>query len=364
MNSQEIDEKLFRLRRMMVEEKLDGVLLRRVSSFAWLAGGAASYVNMATDIGAAALLVTPQRVTVLTNNIEAPRLEVEEQVAALGFEVQAVPWYAPGLDPAVLAPGGRLGGDGSYPGTVDVSARICRLRAHLLPIEGERFRRLGRLCGEAIGAAAKRVHPGQTEVEIAGILAEETYRRGAVPIVNLIAVDERISAFRHPLPTGRRLERYAMLVLCGRQSGLVASVTRLMHFGPLSAELQRKQDAVAAVDATFLAYTRPGMPLSEIFARAVEAYELQGFPGEWQLHHQGGSAGYEPREYLGTPSSLDVVAAGQAYAWNPSITGVKSEDTILVGESANEILTATPGWPAVHVLTPVGSIARPEILVV
>ena len=44
-----------------------------------------------------------------------------------------------------------------------------------------------------------------------------------------------------------------------------------------------------------------------------------------------------------------VVAAGQAYAWNPSITGMKSEDTILVGEQGNEVLTAIEGWPMLTV---------------
>ncbi|MDT8304742.1 MAG: hypothetical protein RRC07_02300 [Anaerolineae bacterium] len=35
---------------------------------------------------------------------------------------------------------------------------------------------------------------------------------------------------------------------------------------------------------------------------------------------------------------------GQVFAWNPSIAGTKSEDTILAGESGNEILTAMDGW--------------------
>jgi antitoxin VapB len=53
---------------------------------------------------------------------------------------------------------------------------------------------------------------------------------------------------------------------------------------------------------------------------------------------------------------------GQAYAWNPSITGTKSEDTILVSEQENEVLTEIADWPAIEI--PVGdlSIKRPAIL--
>jgi Xaa-Pro dipeptidase len=81
------------------------------------------------------------------------------------------------------------------------------------------------------------------------------------------------------------------------------------------------------------------------------------------LHHQGGPAGYEPREYLGDPASTDVVSVGQAYAWNPSITGTKSEDTILVGKETNEVLTAIPNWPMLTVTVNRQTVTRPAILV-
>jgi antitoxin VapB len=238
------------------------------------------------------------------------------------------------------------------------------MRAILLAEEIERFRALGSLCAEAMDTAIRSVRPGQTEHQIAGRLAEETQSRGAQAIVNLIATDERIFAFRHPLPTGKQLERYAMLVLCGRRHGLVCSITRLVHFGPLPDELTQKSQAVAQVDAAFIAATRPGRTLGDVFGQGLAAYAAVGFPDEWRLHHQGGPAGYEPREYIGTPGSRDPVLPGQAYAWNPSITGAKSEDTILVGPDGNEILTSIAGWPMfqVEVEGQAGPILRPAIL--
>jgi Xaa-Pro aminopeptidase len=191
-------------------------------------------------------------------------------------------------------------------------------------------------------------------------LAFEAEKQGVQAIVNLIATDERIYSYRHPLPTSKKLARYAMLILCGRRAGLICSLTRLVHFGPLADDLKQKIAACAKVDAAFIGSTQPGRTLGEIFEYAVTAYAAQGFPGEWQKHHQGGAAGYEPREYLALPASADRVSTGQAYAWNPSITGYKSEDTILVGDEHNQILTEIPGWP----VTTVNGIARPTILVV
>jgi antitoxin VapB len=210
--------------------------------------------------------------------------------------------------------------------------------------------------------AIRLTQPGETEHQIAARLDFESRNRGIQPIVNLIATDERIFAYRHPLPTFKKLNRYAMLVLCGRRWGLVCSITRLVHFGSIPEELRRKADAVAKVDAALIAATRPGNNLSQVFQRGVEAYADNGFLDEWKLHHQGGPAGYEPREYIATPATKDAVIIGQAFAWNPSITGAKSEDTIQIGEFDNEILTAIPGWPIVEVEVDGKIYPRPAIL--
>jgi len=358
----EFDQKQDRIQVMLAERKLDALLLRRVSSFAWATCGAASYVNTATTNGETALLITSSGRHLITNNIEATRLEQEEKLAAQGWEFRVAPWHEAQDAVAELTQRLRLGADGPYPGATDLSSDLARLRANLTPEEGERFRLLGRLCAEAMGSAVQAVRPGQTEYQVAGLLAREAESRGAQAIVNLIATDERIFAFRHPLPTDKELERYAMLVLCGRRWGLVCSVTRFVHFGRLPDDLRRKAEAVARVDATFIAATRPGRSLGEIFQRATAAYAEVGFPGEWRLHHQGGPAGYEPREYVATPGSTDVVSVGQVYAWNPSITGTKSEDTILVGEAGNEVLTAIENWPKLLVTVDGQAFTRPAIL--
>lgn len=362
----EFDLKLQRLQALLADRQLDALLLRRVSSFAWVTCGAASFVNTAETRGAAALLITRSHRYLITNNIEAPRLEREEGLAAQGWEFCIEPWETAlqtiDQKTAELASGLRLGADDCYPGAADLSNPLAHLRANLTPEEGERLQLLGRICAQAMDATARAIRPGQTEHEIAGLLAGETQSRGAQPIVNLVATDERVFAYRHPLPTDKKLNHYAMLVLCGRQSGLVGSITRLVHFGRLPDELRHKAEAVARVDAAMIAATRPGVSLSRVVASAAAAYREVGFPGEWKQHHQGGAAGYEPREYLATPEAIETVSLGQAYAWNPSIRGCKSEDTILVGERENRVLTEISEWPGYAVKIGDETLWRPAIL--
>lgn len=364
----EFETKQAQLQALMHARNLDALLLQRVSSFAWATCGAASYVNTASTTGAGSLLIlrgepyelksisgavarlpTRGAIYLLTNAIEAPRFEQEEGLAAQGWQFAVTPWHTPAGHLERLTANLRVGSDFPTPGALDVSADLVRLRMNLQPAEVERFRSLGALSAAAMTAALGTVHPGMTEMEIAARLEAETQARGAQPIVVLVATDERIFKFRHPLPTAKKMEQYAMLVLCARQKGLVASITRLVHFGKLTAELQRKSLATAQVDAAAIRATQPGRTLGQVFAHIQSAYAAAGFPEEWHLHHQGGPAGYEPREATANPASGVEVAAGQVYAWNPSITGTKSEDSVLITPQGFEVLTPTPDLPVLDI---------------
>jgi antitoxin VapB len=352
-------EQLFKL---LDEKKLDALILNRVSSFAWATCGGSSYVGVSATEGVATLVITPSHRYLLTNNIEAQRLEKEEQLADQGWEFLVSPWYESNHTLARLTDGLKVGVDEPLPAGMDLSTEIARLRVNLTQPEGDRFRKLGGECAQAMDQAMRSIRPGQTERQIAARLALETETRGVQPVCLLVATDERIFSYRHPLPKDKTMERYAMVVLCGRKWGLVCSITRLVHFGPLSQEVRHKAESVAQVDAVMIADTRPGRSLGEVFTSAQDAYSRAGFPDEWQMHHQGGSAGYEAREFVAVPGMKESVAAGQVFAWNPSIRGTKSEDTILVSDSGNEILTVIPGWPVVTVQLKEQTILRPAIL--
>ncbi len=356
----EVAAKLARLRALMAERRLDAVILTQVADLAWITAGAAVYVNEATDLGTATVVVTPDRAVVVTDGIEAPRLENEEALAALGFAFAIEPWYARGNEVARLTEHLRLGHDGAGDG-MDVSTDLRDLRAQLQPGEIARYREVCRLAGVAMNRALADVRPGMKEFDVAARMAAESRAVGGAPIVLLVAADERVAHYRHPLPTEQTIQRYVMAVLCLRKFGLIASITRLLHFGPMPAELRAKAEAVARVDAQMILGTQEGRTLGDMFALAKAAYAAEGYPEAIEEHHQGGSAAYQPREALARPGDPTSILAGQVFAWNPSVRGVKSEDTILLGPNGAEILTAIAGWPAWPVTVNRQSIDRPAI---
>ena len=354
-----------KLRALMSERGLSALLLRRVSSFAWATGGAPGFINAATDAGVASLLYTPDGAHLLTSVIEAPRMEAELGLAAQGFDFEVHPWSGATTALERFAKGGRLGVDLAFPGAsdaVDVSLDVARLRASLEDAEAERLRDVGARSAAAMDETARTVRAGETELEIASRMAAHLLSRGAWPIVLQVAADERVFSFRHALPTERRVDRYVLLSFCARRAGLVASISRLVHLGPVPDELRQKERAVATVDATYLANAKPGAKLADIFAAGVAAYAATGFGDEWTKHHQGGVTGYETREALIHANSKEIVAQKQAFAFNPTIAGTKSEDTVLVDGSTLEIVTQIPGWPTVDVEIAGRRFERPAIL--
>ena len=152
-----------------------------------------------------------------------------------------------------------------------------------------------------------------------------------------------------------------MVILCRRKRGLVCSLTRCVHFGRPPEALRRKMEAVATIVTVFISITRPGKTLGSVFADAQVACAQAGFPDDWKTHHQAGSSGYEPREFVAVPDLAEDIVASQAFAWNPSIQGAKSENTILVGPDNNEILTSIAGWLTIPIVVNGREYLRPTI---
>lgn len=351
---QEIEHKHQQIRGLLAQRRADALWLRMSRNIAWFTAGADATIPVDTDGGAYSILVTADERRVYTTNIEATRIHAEEKLEDLGFAYHEFPWYAQETPdvPHLLT-------------DADADNDLRALRLVLTESEIERYRALGQDTAAAIDEAARAVRPGDTEFEIAARLDAACRARGGMAVVNLIATDERISSFRHPKPTMKPLDKYAMLVVCNRRGGLIVSATRLVHIGPMPAELEDKSRKVAAIDAAVIAATRPGRSHAEIFADLQAAYMAQGEADQWQNHHQGGPTSYQAREAIATPDDLMTTQANMAYAWNPSVVGCKSEDTFIVTDAGFEIISAAPdGWPSIEVSVGDHMVRRPGILAV
>ena len=363
----EISTKLQRLADYLDRHHLDGVLLTQRGNFAWITAGKDNHIPNNSPIGVASILATPDSLTCLASSIEAPRFKAEE-LKDTGIDVITFPWFdhtvAKDLAEELIA-NRRIATDALDFGLPlpHLDPDFVELRWSLLPEEIARYRQGASRTSLAMEQACRQIKPHDSEHEIAGMLDHHIRRSGCNPLVTLVAADHRISAFRHPIPTDNKVQRYVMLVTCAQFGGLISCLTRFVAFAPLDAELLAKQQAVCNIDAAINLSSKPGLTLSQLFSILEKAYADNSFPEQWLFHHQGGPTGYATREALATPDSPVIVRENQAFAWNPSITGVKSEDTILVSNTGVEFLTApSSDWPTLAVEFQGHTLRRPNVL--
>src|SRR4028119_178428 len=102
----------------------------------------------------------------------------------------------------------------------------------------------GRRGGRAavVGSAGSGSH-GMAEHEAAATLVAACRRRGLTAPVVLVAADERIAGYRHPIPRGTPVDWRVMLVVCAELGGLYVSLTRIVHLEEPDKDFRRRQGA-------------------------------------------------------------------------------------------------------------------------
>lgn len=328
---EELQIKLTRIRETLDQLSLDAVYLKRQDSFAWLTGGGINYVGLG-EMGNCGLLITRDSQYAITNNIEAARMREEEKLEELGYSIYAQTWYETAFETEAircLVPSEKVGFDHNNPAGPNVFSSIRPLRFSLTEAEMERYQEGGYLTARAIEETIAQVRPGDSELAIVGKLANRIRESGLDVVSAMCAADERISNYRHPVPTERRVRERVQLGGNMRYKGLIICCTRLMNFVPVTEQLAAQYRANVEVDCTFMANSIPGNTYVSALEAGQKAYQERGYGEEFKLHHQGGPIGYAGRDYRVDFTTPGLIAENQAFCWNPSITGTKSEDTVI-----------------------------------
>ncbi len=350
-------EKVNQLRDLYRGKEENGLLIENQNNIAWLLQGR-TFISFASVRAVVDLLINDEAVYLIANNIETKRM-LEEELLDVGLIVREYPWYEPRKRLEII---NELT-DSRYSKDSNLEQEIMNLR--LIMSDGEQLNlaELGRDAAAAMEASCFQIKRGMSERAAAALMAQYCYERNIEPNILLVAADERIKRYRHPLPTARKINRDVMLVIGGRRNGQCVGLTRYVAFSEPSSETKKVRDAVMQLNALLFTETRPAKNIRDIFRNLIDAYGVAGYPEEWQNHHQGGVIGYNPREIRVDFDTNLLVKAGQAYAWNPSISGFKAEDTFITGEKDNLTVTYTGELPNFQLQYQQGFMTVPDILV-
>lgn len=347
----EVSTKLEFIRQTLNESGAKGVHLCGTDWFAWITAGASNTVLLTAETGIASVLVTAEDAWVLTDEIEAQRLQDEELPG--NFKLQIYPWADTTARKSFICDAtenGKVLSDRPTDTEKLLPASLQQYKRVMMLSELERYREVGLLASAAMTEVLLTAKPTWTEYELAGVGAEALWARGLHPALTLVAGERRLPLYRHATPTSEVIGRRAMMVFCARGYGLYANLTRFVSFGIISDKENELHRVCREVESIALNICKPGTALNEVYQALAKAYQQHGFPDAICQHHQGGTTGYLSREIIANPTTTDTLKENMAIAWNPSLAGAKIEDTFVIsGDRKLENLTYDANFPSVEV---------------
>ncbi len=364
---EEVNLKHQRLAALMAAKGYSAVLLKKQPNFSWFTGGGRNMVGIATEMGVTSLLVTREARYCIAHKIEAARMMDEEGLADLGFTLLEYGWHEDREAELVGKVAGELGAvaaDTGFASCKNADGELKQLRYSLTENEIERYLFLGEKLSAAVEKMMLGIRPGDRECEIAGRVGPDLWKDLIDPTAIMVAADERIRLYRHPLATDRTVKRHVLVCINARYKGLITSITRMVHFGRPDAKLAQQYLNNNEVECRMIAATKPGVPAVDAFNTALAAYREFGVPEEWRLHHQGGAIGYYGRDYKVTAQTTEIVADNQAFCWNPSITGTKTEDAFIATAGGPLMITGPVIFPRIRSTAGGVDFVRPGMLVI
>ena len=353
-----------RVRAFLDREGLDALVIGRQDNFAWLTAGGDNRVITTSEMGFGYLVITRDKKWLVSQSMDGQRF-IDEQVPGQGYELVTSFWHqaSPEQKLLTLTRGMTVGADFPLEGARQYGKELVDLHYPLSDLDLERCRWIGQTANRILTGVAQELEPGVTEEEVAARLLHEYALAGMTIDVLIVGFDDRIKRYRHPMPSGNNLQRYALLHPAARRWGLHANVTRLVHFGEPPSDIRRAIDGTATIGGHVATMLAPGLPFADILAEQIRLYRVLGYSGEWMYHFQGGITGYTLADAARCRDPEARVVERQAYDYFITITGAKFEEFTLLTADGPEIASLGPGWPVRSIQTPKGDIDVPDVLI-
>jgi antitoxin VapB len=331
------------------------LVLTTPGSVNWITGGLSDPVDITASSDPVWVVVSRNGRTLITSEIEAPRLLGDFDLDALSWELLTVPWFDAN---APLRAVTSFCGENAEALLSDIDAfgtnvisDIVRERMVLSAPEQEDLRSLGTVAARALEVGIDSWRPGvSTDFEVAASISQEVERAGAKAVCLIVGGDERLRHMRHPLAIGAVVHDALMAVVVARRGGLHVAATRTA-VSNANDPLLELTTRLEPVHHAVLSSTRPGHSWGDAVEALAKGYANIGQPGAWREHFQGGPIAFEQREFELAPPMTDSpywdlgCSINTAVAWNPSLLGgAKIEETYLVGTDGFELITNSGAW--------------------
>ncbi len=270
MNKKE--ESALKIRRIieyLKKNNYEVIVLGRQDNFAWISCGGTNKILNTSEYGSCILLISKYKRLVIAYSMDGRRI-MDEELHGLGFDLVELKWFEGNIYKmaASLLKNKKTVSDICLDGVDFKLKDIYSLHYPFTENEIEKLKCLSERAEIIISETVKKLKPGMTEMEAQKILLKKSADIEVTVPVCLIGSDERISMYRHPLPSVKKIDKMVMLALAFRKWGLFAPVTRMIYFGnKLSDDTKNKYEAICKIEATVFSMCKPGTRFIDILEK-------------------------------------------------------------------------------------------------
>ena len=361
--SGEIQEKERRVRRLLSRLGYDSVLLTRRENFSWMSCGGRAVTSNVVHSSPVFLLVTPEKKYAIGLNMDLPRTW-DEELTDQGFEPISLPTFGKSpLQAAMELTKGRLAADDAFPGLVNIEQHILSIHEPFTQQEVERYKSVAAESSGIIRELAEWVEPGMSERHVLahmwGLYVEHNFDGDCMFVVS----DDRIKQYRHAIPGYKKIEKVVILAPAVFKAGLHVQISRMVAFGEPPAETLRRFHDMAFLQVVMVGSTKPGVRLNSLLKLCLDQFDKLGYPEEKTNHVHGGPTGYRVSYPERCLDEDETVRPNMAFSWYLTVSGAKTEETLLVNDLGAEIISLSNNWPTINMAYEGANIAIPDLLV-
>jgi Xaa-Pro aminopeptidase len=364
-NMHEFAVKEKRLSAFMDKHGYEAVVIGTQTNFSWISCGGESRVLITGELGEAVLVITKQKRYCIVNTMDAQRIMTQE-LAGLGFEPVVLKWFEMSREEYAhkLIKGKKALSDIQICNAEINPNKFYELHYPMTDQEILRYRKLGRDAEQVLFDVANRIEVGSTTgSDVETMLFCEFAKIKAIVTCMIIGVDEEISAWRHTIAWAKPINKACMLVLAVRREGLNLPITRMVYFGDVPDDIAKRFDSVCTIAASTIASCKAGVKFTDISKMQKELYKELGYEEEWEIHYSGGITGYTVNDSSLCKDKEAVMVDGQTFNWYITITGVNTEDTIIISKDGFEQFTVNGIWPTKDYVFQGITVSIPTILI-
>lgn len=349
MNSEEIKQRLKKVRQQFSSLGINGLLVTGVENVRYLTGFC-GHDSWALILPRTSILLTDSRYTEQARG-ECIGCQIIERKVDLIQEVETVLSTAKGVSAIGLEDSCSIAllkkiCKGLTAKVKPVSSLVETVRTIKTPEEVKLIRKAGQIAFDSMEWALGHLKPGMTELELSSLYEYRLSHYGCKKGFETIACFGANGSRNHHQPGSKKLRKKDTILLDfgANYKGYISDTTRSFAFGTVTPFYQKVYETVARAQKAAIAAIHAGAKLCDVDAAARAEIEKSEFPvyGHGTGHGLGLQVHEEP--YLARTDKKGRLQAGQVITVEPGIylpgkLGVRLEDDVLVTETGSEIVS-------------------------